>query len=1621
MAATRTPRLATHAHQDTLFALAPSERSTTPARPSRTAAPARKRPYQVEAIRDITGGLRVAGRGQLRAACGTGKTAMAQWAAEALVGQGGVVVIVCPTVGLVAQTLAAWKDDHPNHIALAVCGDDSVSAGEDAFGSIQDILEPVTTDPDVVDAWLRRPVTTALRLIVGTHVSAHVVGEGLQKAGISAALLVIDEAHRSAGAVDKHTALLHDDEVLPAARRLYMTATAKVVKPRGAAGAQDVLSMDDPAVFGRVLYSYPFSKAIADGWLDDYRVAVIGVTRKEVLAMLRRANARRSGPAPSEHIAMVQAATARAAAQLGLRRVIAFTPRVAEAAEFAATFDRTLATLPAELRPDRPLYSAHVHGKMNNAARGHVLEHLAEPPQDGWAVVANAKCLAEGVNIPAVDGIVFTAPKKSAIDIVQAVGRALRRDPDGSGVATIVVPILMADDADAKEIDAGDYEVLWQVIAALRAHDDTFAVALDTCRSTGFRDTTAVLDRIDFNMPPGYQTPDYLQHLTIRLVSSATTTWWEGFGFLRAYHVEHGDTLVHKDLIYNGFKLGQWVVQTRVSHQRGRLSPEQLAALNEIGFVVSVFDDRWEQIYAAAAEFFTEHGHLRPGHKQIIGGVVLATWLTSQRSDRRAGTLDAERIARLDRIGMDWDPHRSRWEANYAALCAYHAEHGNIDVPEGLTSSLGTPLASAVRVYLSQHREGTLAADRVAALEALGIVWSVSKDVARKSMIDTLAAYRAEHGDLLVPEDLCSPCGVNVQTWLVNQRRRRAQCEMTAEQIAELDALGMIWDNERLRWARTLSDLTRYHCTHGTINVAAADRKTDPAARSVYNVVSRMRGLYGKGGLPDFKIRDLTALGIEWNAAAARRASPDVDLRDVVGRTWYGIYEQLAAYQTEHGNLDLPDGHTGVNGERLESWLASQRSQHAKGKLAPERVALLDALGLSWRPERDNAWEQAAAMAERYFAAHGSIGLMKADYRTESGYHLYQWMRRQRKQADRGQLADDRLARLRPLGLLDQRPAPSRQRRTTAPTPPQPTAAQRWTDQLRDLTCCHASHGTINVAPAQDRDVAKLLHALRASRRKGGLDDAQIAALDALGMDWSPAQTRTSKPWAVARTYFAQHGHLRPSSADTDIDGVNLSAWVSQQRSRRNAGDLPEDDIADLTAMGIDWDPTTAGWTEGIAAATAFHTATGHLRVPPDYTCLDSTGEPFDLNGFVTRQRYRRKTGDLTQDRIAALDALDMDWDPSQTQWENKLSLLHAYRDEHSDLLPPRGHVVDGVDIGDLVRKYRRAYATGKLTAEQITALDALDMVWDPVERHWQQILAYLHAHYDEHGDIDIPFGVRTPPTVVNQFGVCPPDGIEVRKWLNEIRQRRNEGHLTNEQIAALDQVGMIWTRGGMWGAIWRKNLEMAEKFFRESGHLNVPSRRASQPSWLNDLYFWLSAQRQARANGKLTADQIAALDAMGMIWRIGRSRDAQWKRIFDEVSAFRAKHGHFDFRDSDGDATTMRRLSKWLWHQRDLREKGELLAEREEMLTGIGVDWRPDGDKAWDDAMVRLRAYCAACGDPNTLRSKYQCPDGFFLYQWLHANRQRAANGTLAPNRVKDLLDVGVRLATIVNLAVKE
>jgi predicted helicase len=464
------------------------------------------RPHQEIAVEKVLAGLGEYDRGKLVMACGTGKTFTALRIAEELAGAGKTVLFLAPSIALVAQSLKEWTAEANVPIRpFAVCSDATAGKSDTADNATaHDVVIPATTDPAaLVEANIQATDGDAMTVIFSTYQSIEVIETVQRKTDLVFDLVVCDEAHRTAGVAsvgeaDKVFSIVHDNGRIPAAKRLYMTATPRLFKPnaKDAAAEHDAVlaSMDDEEFFGPELYRLGFGEAVEQGLLADYRVLILAVNETAISNSFQQLLSETDGvmslPDVARFVGCLSAlakipghgGAGFAPGEMPMQRAVAFWSNIKESERFASQFDQVAEAyfdqLDAEGEPISPLRvpTRHVDGTDKISSRRADIRWLKEnPPEGECRVLTNAKCLTEGVDVPALDAVMFLTPRKSRIDIVQAVGRVMRKPP-GKQLGYVILPVAVPAGSDpATALDKNkDYDAVWEVLQALRAHDERF-------------------------------------------------------------------------------------------------------------------------------------------------------------------------------------------------------------------------------------------------------------------------------------------------------------------------------------------------------------------------------------------------------------------------------------------------------------------------------------------------------------------------------------------------------------------------------------------------------------------------------------------------------------------------------------------------------------------------------------------------------------------------------------------------------------------------------------------------------------------------------------------------------------------------------------------------------------------------------------------------------------------------------------------------------------------------------------------------------------------------------------------------------------------------------------------
>lgn len=470
----------------------------------------------------------------------------------------------------------------------------------------------------------------------------------------------------------------------------------------------------------------------------------------------------------------------------------------------------------------------------------------------------------------------------------------------------------------------------------------------------------------------------------------------------------------------------------------------------------------------------------------------------------------------------------------------------------------------------------------------------------------------------------------------------------------------------------------------------------------------------------------------------------------------------------------------------------------------------------------------------------------------------------------------------------------------------------------------------------------ELQRQVQAGQRPGRLTVEQAAKLEKLGIRWNHRlEAAWEKGFASAQKYRTEHGDLLVPVRYRDKNDFALGEWIVYNRQRYLGGNLTQNRIERLEAIGMVWSTSNDLWEQNYAAATQYYLEHGNLEVPIKY----ETPSGFGLGVWLGAQRAAHKAGELPQEQVERLDALGMDWtNRNDRKWMSLYDVAAAYYHEHGNLNVPSEYVTpDGVLLGKWVARQRYAYlnpdrSSARVTPERKALLDKLGMVWEKYDP-WQERYDLALAYKTEHGDLEIPSVYKTA------------DGVWLGSWVSRQRQALNSGSsaLSSERRKLLRTLFKGERRpsdpaadhGTVREANWERNFRSAARYARKYKHLLVPASYVDSDGVR--LGVWISNLRAARKNRpdsyQVTPAHIKKLNSIGMVWD---ARDAKWGTAYQQAKAYYKAHGNLHAAANYKSDETGFCLGDWLRRMRewDTTHDPKLTPERRAMLDKIGMEW---------------------------------------------------------------------------------
>lgn len=928
-------------------------------------------PHQRRACVDVVKGLSLYDRGQLIMACGTGKTLTALFVAEAL--NARRVLFLVPSLSLLSQVVHSWVTSSRRPLEFAaVCSDESVVDEDQLLASTADLAFPATTDSGEVAQFLRSR-RGGCKVVFATYQSSAVIAQA-QESRLAPAfdLIVADEAHRLAGDLSSEFASVLHEERIRGRKRLFMTATPRYATGRVLRAAREAdiefASMDDPALFGPQLHKLSFGEAIQKELLTDYQVAVVAIDDMTYLDWARRGVFVRSEGLQSidARSLATHLGLAKAFKKFDITRAISFHARIKAAREFADRHAEVLRWMSPRQRPSGAVATSHISGEMTAGERRLRLEWLRNPSAER-ALLTNARCLTEGIDVPSLDGVAFVDPRRSEVDIVQAVGRAIRRSPS-KRIGTIVIPVFIGAQGNAESaiVDSA-FKPVWDVLNALRSHDDELGQELDSLRrglGSGRVREPALPPKIMLDLP-SWVPKEFVRAIQAQVVERTTSSWEFMFGLLQTYVAREGHALVPRAHLESDHQLGGWVGNQR--QLRERMSPVRRAQLEGLdGWVWDSVEDAWQNGYKHLVAYAKREGNGRVPVSHLEQGYRLGQWAAVQRRNRTQ--LSAERVRLLEQIPeWTWDPYAADWERAYRALLSFRRREGHAAVPRPHIED-GVRLGQWIGVQRADR--GRMPLERRQKLEAVdGWSWN-SRDDAWDRAFAALEIYVQREGNPRVPLEHVER-GIRLGRWLKSQRRLGRK--LRASRRKRLEALdGWSWELRRDDWEDAFQLLERYMKRKGDAQPPAGHIEDGFALGSWVKAQRRNRS-----SMTASRRRRLEALkGWSW---------------DPFSDAWDSALMLLKAFSKREGHARVPLDHV-EQGFRLGGWVGNQRT---KRKTMPlDRVRRLEGVkGWTWDPQADD-WDSAYALLVR-FAAREKHARVPVAHR-ERGFALGRWVNVQR-------------------------------------------------------------------------------------------------------------------------------------------------------------------------------------------------------------------------------------------------------------------------------------------------------------------------------------------------------------------------------------------------------------------------------------------------------------------------------------------------------------------------------------------------------------------------------------------------------------------------------------------------
>lgn len=1092
---------------------------------------------------------------------------------------------------------------------------------------------------------------------------------------------VFDEAHKTAGREGTSFSFALNNDNISISKRLFLTATPRhydVNKRNKDGEPQLVYSMDDQEVYGSISYKLSFAAAAAMGIICNYKIIISAVTEEMITReLLKRGELVVNGDIVNGNQIARALAMKNAIEKYGVKRIFTFHSSIKAAKSFTSPSGEGIS---AHLDG---FTTFHVNGEMSTNRRESIIREFKDAPK---SIMSNARCLTEGVDVPAVDMVAFMSPKKSRVDIVQAVGRAMRK-PHGNDkeYGYIFLPIFLEiakEESIEIALENTQFQDVWDILEAMQEQDDCLVEIIrqmreDIGRKKGF-DDSRLRERLEF-IGPELEINLLRKAITTAIVNKLSSSWDERYGELIQFKERYGHLNVWMTSNRDE-RLCTWVTKQRQNYKNKKQPLHYIEKLESIGFVWDPLDIAWEEMFLELCKFKEEYGHCNV-KQRYPKNPKLATWVNTQRDQHKEGKCSLERVKKLEELGFVWDTNIAAWEHMLSKLYEFKEKHGHFNVQRGDLKN--KRLITWMGTQRSDYKDGKLHPERQAKLEKIGFEWNANEGAWEK-MYNALLQFRQEFGHCNVPPKYREK---ELRSWVIHQRAAYKSRKLDDRRIGRLEGIGFVLDPLNALWDETYNELLGFKKKHGHCIVPKKYSENPKLGAWV----SKQRLQYSKGKLSTYRFDKLNQIAFNWNTLHS---------------FWDEMYNELCKFKEENGHSNVPSGYKKL--PKLATWISVQRNMFRKNKLSKERFELLTRLEFVFDPIT-TAWEAMFRELCKFKTETGHCNIAKS-YSNIPG--LGNWVSHQRILFKNGEQPQSRIQALENIGFNWD------------------PYENQWEAMFTELAQFKKEHGHCNVSQKskQNLELARWVVRQRTAYKKGLLAKERSFKLEQLEFVWNVINDAWEEMFSELLEFKNSTGHCNVPQIFPK--NPKLGGWVSHQRDHYRQGILLDKRITRLQMVGFCWDPNNAIREEMFQALCAFNAAKGHCDIP-------STSEFSQLARWVVRQRTAYRKGSLCLDLKKKLDALGFNWEPFANNWEEMFDVLCEFRKENGHCNVPARYQKSR-KLGSWVDKQRQLYRNNQLSQIYKERLEKLGFIWNPTTDGWEEMFLKLCNFKEINGHVNI-------------------------------------------------------------------------------------------------------------------------------------------------------------------------------------------------------------------------------------------------------------------------------------------